>query len=84
MKALRKRLPRGFVKTALERLSAKGVTMTQPGLSQLFKGKYTNEVALKVLMRIADEHERKLNDLSLRARGKKKAPAIRAAATKNA
>lgn len=67
MKRLRRRLPRGFGKLALERLSAAGKPCTQQYISLQFTQPRDLQV-IEVLAVIAEEYERGVVSLASRIR----------------
>jgi len=83
MKVLRKRMPRGFRATAIADLSKLGRNITVNRISQMFTDGSMDSQTLKVLARIAAKNERLLMNMSLKARGIKKASVARPIPSKN-
>jgi hypothetical protein len=69
LRALRKRMPRGYLALAQERL--KNRNLSDSYISQVITGVRLDKEVLNVLLEVAETHEAELKAMAQRARGRK-------------
>ena len=69
LRALRKRMPKGYLALAQERL--KNRNLSDSYISQVITGVRLDKEVLNVLLQVAETHEAELKAMAQRARGKK-------------
>jgi len=71
LQRLRKRMPPGYLKAALDRLFAEGREVSDSYISQVMTGERFDQGIIEVLIGLADENDARLAELKARARGEK-------------
>jgi hypothetical protein len=68
--ALKKRLPRGYVRLAQQRLERRRAACSQAHISNVINGLRYDKAVVEALIEVAEQHERDLKAIAERARGK--------------
>lgn len=69
LRKLNRRLPKGAVPMALDRLSQRGIAYAPSYLYMILKGKRFNAAVIDVLIEVANEHEQEQKQRNARAQG---------------